>query len=54
MARNFAAHGRRNEDGTVTQHFQQHNAETGEWSDWFIGIYTKKIKPNKALLHQRP
>ncbi len=33
-----------NEDGTVTQHFQQHNAETGEWSDWFIGIYTRKDK----------
>ena len=31
-----------NKDGTVTQHFQQHNSETGEWSDWFVGIYTKK------------
>ena len=31
-----------NEDGTVTQHFQQYNAETEEWADWFIGAYKKK------------
>ena len=31
-----------NEDGSVTQHFQQLNAETNEWADWFIGTYKKK------------
>ena len=31
-----------NKDGTVTQHFRQHNAETDEWSDWFIGTYKRK------------
>ncbi|MEQ9506971.1 MAG: hypothetical protein RLO80_11935 [Hyphomonas sp.] len=31
-----------NEDGTVTQHFQQQDATTGEWSDWFIGKYVRK------------
>ena len=31
-----------NEDGSVTQHFQQYNAETEEWADWFIGTYKKK------------
>lgn len=30
-----------NEDGTVTQHFEQQDRETGEWSDWFTGIYTR-------------
>ena len=30
-----------NEDGTVTQHFEQYNAETDEWSAWFTGIYTR-------------
>lgn len=30
------------EDGSVRQHFQQYNAETDEWADWFIGIYRKK------------
>ncbi len=31
-----------NEDGTITQHFKQYNAETEEWADWFIGTYKKK------------
>ena len=31
-----------NDDGTVTQHFRQLNAETEEWDDWFIGTYKKK------------
>ena len=31
-----------NEDGSVTQHFQQQDPETGEWQDWFIGIYRHK------------
>jgi hypothetical protein len=31
-----------NEDGTVTQHFQQYNDETAQWGDWFIGIYKRK------------
>jgi hypothetical protein len=30
-----------NEDGTVTQHFQQQNPASGEWSDWFIGTYVR-------------
>ncbi|MEO1102103.1 MAG: hypothetical protein AAFW65_09710 [Pseudomonadota bacterium] len=30
-----------NEDGTVTQHFEQQDTETGEWSVWFTGIYTR-------------
>lgn len=30
-----------NEDGTVTQHFEQQNAETGEWQPWFTGVYTR-------------
>jgi len=31
-----------NEDGTVTQYFQQYNAKTEEWDDWFTGTYKKK------------
>lgn len=31
-----------NEDGSVRQYFQQYNAETEEWDDWFTGIYKKK------------
>lgn len=27
------------EDGSVRQHFQEQDTETGEWSDWFIGLY---------------
>ncbi len=30
------------EDGTVRQYFQQFNAETDEWGDWFTGIYKKR------------
>ncbi len=30
------------DDGSVKQHFQQYNAETKEWADWFVGIYRKK------------
>ncbi|MEM9180359.1 MAG: hypothetical protein AAGA89_11630 [Pseudomonadota bacterium] len=29
-------------DGTVTQHFEQYNAETDEWVPWFTGTYTAK------------
>lgn len=28
-----------NEDGTVTQHFEQFDAETDEWKPWFTGQY---------------
>jgi len=31
-----------NEDGTVTQHFKQYNAQTEKWADWFVGTYKKK------------
>ena len=30
-----------NEDGTVTQEFEQWNPETETWDNWFTGIYTK-------------
>ena len=30
------------ENGDVRQHFQQQNIETGEWADWFIGLYKPK------------
>jgi len=30
-----------NEDGTVTQHFEQYDAEKDEWATWFTGLYTK-------------
>ncbi len=30
-----------NADGTVTQHFEQYNADTDEWVTWFTGIYTR-------------
>lgn len=33
-----------NEDGTVTQHFEQYDPEKEEWSAWFTGTYTK-IEP---------
>ena len=28
-------------DGSVRQHFEQYDAEAGEWGDWFTGIYRK-------------
>ncbi len=31
-----------NEDATVTQYFQQYDAEKEIWNDWFTGIYKKK------------
>lgn len=31
-----------NDDGTVTQHFTQYDAEKQQWADWFIGLYAKK------------
>ena len=31
-----------NADGSVTQHFQQQDPATGEWSDWFIGQYVRQ------------
>ena len=31
-----------NPDGSVTQHFQQGDPATGEWSDWFVGKYVRK------------
>ncbi|MCA8901594.1 MAG: hypothetical protein KDA53_10115 [Hyphomonas sp.] len=39
---NFTGEWTPNEDGSVTQHFRQQNAETGDWSDWFIGTYVRK------------
>ncbi len=31
-----------NEDGTVTQYFQQYDSEKETWNDWFTGTYKKK------------
>jgi len=28
-------------DGTVTQHFEQYDAENEQWATWFTGLYTK-------------
>jgi len=33
-----------NPDGTVTQHFEQFDPATGEWSDWFTGTYVRKAE----------
>ena len=30
-----------NEDGTVTQHFEQYDPNKNEWTPWFTGTYTK-------------
>lgn len=30
------------EDGSVRQHFEQFNAQTGEWTPWFTGVYRRK------------
>lgn len=37
-----------NEDGTVTQHFEQYNSETDEWAVWFTGIYTRQDGANAS------
>ncbi len=31
-----------NEDGTVTQYFQQYDSKKETWNDWFTGTYKKK------------
>ncbi len=28
-------------DGSVLQEFKERNADTGEWQDWFTGVYTR-------------
>lgn len=35
-----------NADGTVRQHFEQADPETGVWSDWFTGIYIRRSQPD--------
>jgi hypothetical protein len=30
-----------NADGSLTQHFEEFNAEKKEWGDWFTGLYKK-------------
>lgn len=37
-----------NEDGSVTQHFQQYDPETEEWKDWFTGLYRRKENATEA------
>lgn len=32
-----------NEDGTVTQHFEQYDADAQAWKPWFTGIYSKSM-----------
>ncbi len=36
-----------NEDGSVTQYFQQYDDKKGEWTDWFTGTYKRKPKPSE-------
>lgn len=31
-----------NEDGSVRQHLEQADPQTGSWSDWFIGTYVRR------------
>jgi hypothetical protein len=31
-----------NADGTVTQHFEQFDAATNAWTDWFVGTYRRR------------
>ncbi len=30
-----------NEDGSVTQHFEQYNPDTEDWAVWFTGRYVR-------------
>lgn len=34
-----------NDDGTVTQHFEEFDEEAGEWNDWFVGTYKPVSDP---------
>jgi hypothetical protein len=34
-----------NADGTVTQRFEQYDDAKKTWSDWFVGVYTRKKAP---------
>ena len=36
-----------NEDGTVTQYFEQYDAETEQWNPWFTGLYTRKTSDTR-------
>lgn len=36
-----------NEDGTVTQYFQQYDAEKDVWNDWFTGTYKRKAEKSQ-------
>ena len=38
----FGAPALAQEDGSVVQHFDQQNPETGEWSVWFEGLYVRR------------
>lgn len=33
-----------NEDGSVTQHFEQYDPEEDVWSVWFTGIYRRQVE----------
>lgn len=38
-----------NQDGTVTQHFEQYDAEKDEWVTWFTGLYAKSSEMPPAV-----
>jgi len=40
-----------NEDGSVTQHFEQYDAEADQWNPWFTGLYTRTETPETADAH---
>lgn len=37
-----------NEDGSVTQHFTQYDADNDVWNDWFVGRYVRQEDDSNA------
>ena len=37
-----------NEDGSITQHFEQYDADANQWNPWFTGLYTRAEAPEAA------
>ena len=37
-----------NDDGTVTQSFQQYDADAEQWDDWFTGVYTRRTSEEES------
>lgn len=48
QAADFTGEWSLNEDGTVTQHFEQYDAEKDEWVTWFTGLYSKSETTSDA------